>query len=60
MDIKWTSISLLFILAVSLLYGCSGDESWKPSETFTHDHLTLYGVEGTFGMVKVNGEADEK
>ncbi|KAA0566746.1 hypothetical protein F0342_01465 [Bacillus sp. CH30_1T] len=52
----------LCILAGMMLSGCSVDKdetTWKESETFQHENVTLYGTEGVFGMTKVNGEADE-
>ena len=51
----------LLILAVILLTGCAENDTtnWDLSPTFTYDNLTLYGTEGKFGMIKVNGENGE-
>jgi hypothetical protein len=55
-------LSILFVLFGVILSGCSEDEkstTWKTSESFTKDNLTLYGTKGEFGINKVNGEANE-
>ncbi|WP_397538533.1 hypothetical protein [Rummeliibacillus pycnus] len=54
------SISILYTLNL-LLFGCSTEDktSWTVSPTFKYDHKTMYGTEGTFGIVKANGEKNE-
>ncbi|HWL22575.1 MAG TPA: hypothetical protein VNR38_02275 [Ureibacillus sp.] len=52
----------LFVLLGICLSGCDGEDdktTWKESETFHNEKLTLYGTEGKFGVIKVNGEAGE-
>ena len=42
--------------------GFTDDEpvaNWELSPTFTYENMTLHGVEGEFGILKVNGESDE-
>ncbi|WP_107927088.1 hypothetical protein [Lysinibacillus parviboronicapiens] len=41
--------------------GCLEDvkADWKTSPTFTKDNMILHGLEGKFGILKVNGESDE-
>ncbi len=53
-------ITLFFIVCL-ILSGCSedGKADWKTSPTFTKDKMTLHGLEGKFGIIKVNGESDE-
>ncbi|OEH91105.1 hypothetical protein [Bacillus solimangrovi] len=62
LKINLWSLSILFILIGVLLFGYSEDDkktAWKSSETFTKDNMTLYGTKGKFGIIKVNGKADE-
>lgn len=55
------NMRFLFIAMLILVAGCSAESSadWKASTPFTVDNKSLYGTEGTFGLMKVNGEADE-
>lgn len=48
-------------LAAALIIGCTNEqaEDWKPAPTFSDEGLVMHGTEGKFGMVKMNGEADE-
>jgi hypothetical protein len=55
------SFSIIFILGIFLI-GCSEEgkkDVWKTSDTFTKDNIQLYGTKGKFGIIKVNGKADE-
>lgn len=54
-------ISILFLLTINLLFGCVKEEEtdWTQSPTFTFKELNLYGTEGKFGMMRVNGEVNE-
>lgn len=49
------------LLVGLILTGCADKESadWKVSPTFTNENVILYGTEGKFGVVKLNGETDE-
>jgi hypothetical protein len=51
----------ILILVGIILSGCSGnaESDWETSPTFTNDNMTLYGVQGKFGIVKVNGKGAE-
>lgn len=51
----------LFLVGL-FLTGCMDNNdsaSWKATPTFTEDGTTLYGIDGKFGVSKVNGETDE-
>ena len=58
---KKGAFSLLFLLALILLFGCVEEEETdlKESPTFIHDEMILYGTEGKFGMMRANGEENE-
>ncbi|MBH0175702.1 hypothetical protein IHV09_19195 [Fictibacillus sp. 23RED33] len=59
--IKLKLLSILIVL-FGILSGCSEREesvTWNVSESFTQENLTLYGTKGKFGIIKVNGEANE-
>lgn len=61
-SIKLKLLSILIVLLSIFLSGCSEKEKsiiWNASESFTQENLTLYGTKGKFGMIKVNGEANE-
>lgn len=49
------------LLVGLILTGCADKEAsdWKVSPTFTNENVILYGTEGKFGVVKLNGETDE-
>lgn len=51
----------VIMLALFILSGCSenGTSSWQPDPTFTFDNRQVYGIEGSFGIEKANGENDE-
>lgn len=51
----------ILILVGFILSGCSGNaqNDWELSSTFTNDYMALHGVQGKFGIIKVNGEGDE-
>jgi hypothetical protein len=51
----------LLVAAGFLLLGCtdSGPENWNESPTYTFEDKILYGTEGKFGIMKLNGESDE-
>ncbi len=54
-------LGLLFIVGL-LLSGCIEEEktvSWELSPPFNAENLTLHGIEGKFGIIKVNGEGFE-
>jgi hypothetical protein len=55
-------LTLLVVLFMAFLSGCSPQEEeivWKESDQFEHDDMKLYGTEGKFGIVKLNGKAGE-
>ncbi|NMH68171.1 hypothetical protein HF072_05200 [Bacillus sp. RO3] len=61
MKMRAIFLTLLVVLGVSLS-GCSGgndEEDWKETGTFTEKEMIMYGKEGKFGLVKVNGEETE-
>lgn len=53
-----------FFLLVIVLTGCASnatkqeEANWQVSPTFTKDNQVLYGTEGKFGMINMNGESD--
>lgn len=60
--VKLKLLSILIVLFGIFLSGCSESEkttTWNASESFTQENLTLYGTKGKFGIIKVNGEANE-
>lgn len=50
-------IFLMFLVGI-FLTGCTDNNEaadWKVSPTFTKENQVLYGTEGKFGMINVNG-----
>ena len=46
------------ILVLIFLAGCANNNEasdWKESPTFTKENQVLYGTEGKFGMINING-----
>lgn len=60
---KATLKKLLFLLICigAMLSGCRGENktSWVVTPTFTKAHLTYYGTNEKFGIIKVNGDSEE-
>lgn len=56
MEVK--KIIYSFFLFVIFLVGCTDNKEvkgWEASPTFTKDNQVLYGTEGKFGIINVNG-----
>ena len=55
---KYISL-LIFVMFILTACASSDDPYWGLSATFTKDGMTLFGTEGKFGMIKMNGESNE-
>ncbi|AXI00930.1 hypothetical protein DV702_15160 [Sporosarcina sp. PTS2304] len=52
------NFNFFIILVLLFLVGCAPDneaDDWKVSPTFTKESQVLYGTEGKFGMINING-----